>query len=82
MELTNEERVMLVQHAILKYENEETLVQKLGTILDERTIQRTIDMLIGTQRVRRIGPDMLQNNQSHTEIMPPTEKISAMVQDL
>ena len=73
---------MLVQHAIQKYEDEETLLQKLCTILDETTVTRTIDMLIGTQRVRRIGPDILQNNQSHTELPPPTDKINSIVRDL
>ena len=31
-------------------------------------IQRNLDTLIGTQRVRRIGPEILQNNRSHTEL--------------
>jgi len=27
-----------------------------------------LDTLIGTQKVRRIGPEIIQNNTSHTEL--------------
>jgi hypothetical protein len=36
--------------------------------LPEKDIQRSIDTLIGTQKVRRIGPEVIQNNESHTEL--------------
>ncbi len=62
------EKMIIVQYAIKKYENEDTVIEKLKTILSEKDIQRNIDTLIGTQRVRRIGPEILQNNESHTEL--------------
>ena len=62
------EKIILVQYAIKKYENEEIIIEKLKTILSEKDIQRIIDTLIGTQRVRRIGPEILENNESHTDI--------------
>ncbi|MBA0908209.1 MAG: hypothetical protein ITD33_04220 [Nitrosarchaeum sp.] len=62
------EKIILVQYAIKKYENEEIIIEKLKTILSEKDIQRNIDTLIGTQRVRRIGPEILENNESHTDI--------------
>ena len=36
--------------------------------MSEKDIQRNIDTLIATQIVRRIGPEVLQNNESHTEL--------------
>ncbi|CAD6526793.1 conserved hypothetical protein [metagenome] len=70
------EKMILVQYAIKKYENEERVIEKLKTILPEKDIQRNIDTLIGTQKVRRIGPEILQNNESHTELpdLPDTLK--------
>ena len=53
-EFTPEEKVILIQHAIKKYENEEEVIAKLNTIMPEKDVQRNIDTLIGTQRVRRI----------------------------
>ncbi|HKC78821.1 MAG TPA: hypothetical protein VKB83_01855 [Nitrosopumilaceae archaeon] len=35
-----------------------------------KDIERGIDTLVGTQKVRRIGPDVLQNNVSHTGELP------------
>ncbi len=67
-EFADEDVPVLIQHAILKYENEDELLGVLRTILEEKRIQRTLDMLVGTQKVRRIGPEILQNNTSHTEI--------------
>ena len=67
-EFTHEETAVLVQYAIQKFQDEEKVIERLKTVLDEKRIQRTIDTLIGTQRVRRIGPDVLQNNESHTEM--------------
>lgn len=62
------DKLILVQYAIQKYENEATLLEKLKTVLSEKDAQRSIDTLIGTQRVRRIGPEILQNNESHTDL--------------
>ena len=76
------EKMILVQYAIKKYENEETVIEKLKTILSEKDIQRNIDTLIGTQRVRRIGPEILQNNESHTEIPDLPDNLKPVVEQL
>ena len=52
------DKMTLIQYAIEKYEKEEVLVEKLKNILPEKDIQRNLDTLIGTQRVRRIGPEI------------------------
>ena len=54
------EKMIIVQYGIKKYENEETLVENLKSVLSEKDIQMSIDTLIGTQKVRRIGPEILQ----------------------
>ena len=82
VEFSSEEKTILVQHAIKKYENEETLIEKLKTVLSEKDIQRNIDTLIGTQRVRRIGPEILQNNESHTELPDLPENLKSTIEDL
>ena len=76
------EKIILVQYAIKKYENEETIIEKLKTILSEKDIQRNIDTLIGTQRVRRIGPETLENNESHTEIPDLPDNLKPIVEQL
>ena len=76
------EKMILVQYTIKKYENEETIIEKLKTILSEKDIQRNIDTLIGTQRVRRIGPEILQNNESHTEIPDLPDNLKPIVEQL
>jgi hypothetical protein len=76
------EKMILVQYAIKKYENEETVIEKLKTILSEKDIQRNIDTLIGTQKVRRIGPEILQNNESHTEIPELPESLKEIIENL
>ena len=76
------EKIILVQYAIKKYENEETIIEKLKTILSEKDIQRNIDTLIGTQRVRRIGPEILENNESHTEIPDLPESLRIIIENL
>lgn len=76
------EKMILVQYAIKKYENEETAIEKLKTILSEKDIQRNIDTLIGTQRVRRIGPEILQNNESHTEIPDLPDNLKPIIDQL
>jgi hypothetical protein len=64
------DRLILLQYAIIKYETENILIRKLENILPLKDIERGIDTLIGTQKVRRIGPDVLQNNVSHTGELP------------
>ncbi len=81
-EFTPEEKVILVQYGIKKYENEDTIMEKLKTILSEKDIQRNIDTLIGTQRVRRIGPENLQNNESHTELPELPENLKPIIDNL
>ena len=78
-EYSMNEKMILVQYAIKKYENETTLIEKLGNILPEKDIQRTIDTLIGTQRVRRIGPEVIQNNESHTELPEIPENLRSII---
>jgi len=68
--LSNNDKLILLQYAISKYEEENTLMEKLKNILDQKDIDRGIATLIGTQKVRRIGPDILQNNVSHTGELP------------
>ena len=77
-----DEKMILVQYAIKKYENEDTVIEKLKDILSEKDIQRNIDTLIGTQRVRRIGPENLQNNESHTELPELPENLKPIIDNL
>jgi len=81
-EFSSEEKTILVQYGIKKYENEATVTEKLKTILSEKDIQRNIDTLIGTQRVRRIGPEILQNNESHTELPDLPENLKSIIDAL
>ena len=81
-EFSSNEKAILVQYGIKKYENEETIFEKLKTILSEKDIQRNIDTLLGTQRVRRIGPENLQNNESHTELPDLPEHLKSIIDDL
>jgi hypothetical protein len=76
------EKMTLIQYAIKKYENEEELISKLESILDEKDIQRGIDTLIGTQKVRRIGPEVLQNNESHTELPDLPDNLKPILEKL
>ncbi len=77
-----DEKMILVQYGIKKYENEDTVMEKLKGILSEKDIQRNIDTLIGTQRVRRIGPENLQNNESHTELPALPENLKPIIDNL
>jgi hypothetical protein len=79
---SSEEKIILVQYGIKKYENEAIVNEKLKTVLSEKDIQRNIDILIGTQRVRRIGPEILQNNESHTELPDLPEKLKSIIDTL
>jgi hypothetical protein len=70
IDLPLNDKMILLQYAINKYEIENILIEKLKDILSQKDIDRTLDTLIGTQKVRRIGPDILQNNISHTGELP------------
>ncbi len=76
------EKMIIIQYAIKKYENEETVMEKLKSVLSEKDIQRSIDTLIGTQKVRRIGPEILQNNESHTELSELPENLKPIIDNL
>lgn len=79
IELSTSEKMILIQHSIKKYENEELLIDKLKSIFSEKDIQRNIDTLIGTQKVRRIGPEVLENNESHTELPELPENLKPIL---
>ena len=81
-EFSSSEKIILVQYGIKKYENEETIFEKLKTIMSEKDIQRNIDTLIATQIVRRIGPEVLQNNESHTELPELPENLKSIIENL
>lgn len=68
--LSYSDRLLVVQFAIEKYDSEVLLKEKLKDIISATDVERAIDTLIGTQKVRRIGPDVLQNNTSHTGGLP------------
>ena len=74
--------MIIVQYGIKKYESENMLVEKLKSILSEKDIQRSIDTLIGTQKVRRIGPEVIQNNESHTELPDIPDNLKSVVDSL
>ena len=76
------EKEILVQYTIKKFENEDQVLDKLKTILPEKDIQQTIDTLIGTQKVRRIGPEIIQNNESHTELPDLPDDLKAVIDRL
>ncbi len=81
-QFTYDEKTILVQYAIKKYENEEIVLEKLKNLLSEKDIQRNIDTLIGTQLVRRIGPENIQNNESHTELPELPENLKTIIDNL
>jgi hypothetical protein len=81
-DLSHNDKLILVQYAILKYENEAVLLEKLKTILPEKDAQRSINTLIGTQRVRRIGPEILQNNESHTELPELPDNLKPIIESI
>jgi len=81
-QFTYDEKTILVQYTIKKYENEEIVLEKLKNFLSEKDIQRNIDTLIGTQLVRRIGPDNIQNNESHTELPELPENLKPIIDNL
>lgn len=81
-EFTHDEKLIIIQYAIKKFEIEEIIIKKLETILGQKEIQRSIDTLIGTQRVRRIGPEILQNNESHTELPTLPDNLKSVINEL
>ena len=81
-ELSMNDKMILIQYAIEKYEKEEELFQKLSATLSEKDIQRSLDTLIGTQRVRRIGPEIVQNNKSHTELPELPENLKPILEGI
>lgn len=81
-DLTYNDKLIIVQYAIQKYENEAILLEKLKAVLSEKDAQRSIDTLIGTQRVRRIGPEILQNNESHTELPELPDNLKPIIENL
>jgi len=81
-ELSMDDKMTLIQFAIEKYEKEEELLEKLKNVLSEKDIQRNLDTLIGTQRVRRIGSEILQNNQSHTELPDLPEHLKLILEKI
>ena len=81
-DFTSTEKSILVQYAIKKYEEEQVVTEKLTSVMSEKDIQRNIDTLIGTQRVRRIGPEILQNNESHTEMPELPENLKPVIDTL
>ena len=81
-EFSSPEKTILVQYGIKKYENEEIVFEKLKTIMTEKDIQRNIDTLIATQIVRRIGPEVIQNYESHTELPDLPENLKSIIENL
>lgn len=82
MPLSASDRLVLLQYAIGKYDSEATLKEKLKDVLSAKEIERGIDTLIATQRVRRIGADILQNNVSHTELPELPDHLQPIVDRL
>ena len=64
--LSFEEKLLLIQHCIFKYDSEDMIKTKLQEYLSPKEIESAIDTLIATQKIRRIGQDVLKNNESHT----------------
>ena len=82
LDLSLNDKMILIQYAIEKYEQEEDIFQKLSNIISEKDIQQSLDTLIGTQRVRRIGPEVIQNNTSHTELPDLPENLKPLLEKI
>ncbi len=81
--LSMNDKLILLQYAINKYDSENVLKEKLKDILPPKDIERSVDTLIGTQKVRRIGADVLQNNISHTGELPALpEHLKSIIDNL
>jgi hypothetical protein len=70
MSLSMNDKLILLQYAISKYDSENIIKEKLNGVLSAKDIERGIDTLIGTQKVRRIGPDVIENNLSAMGELP------------
>jgi hypothetical protein len=68
--LSIQDRLILIQYALEKYSSERILLEKLKDYLSTKELESAIDTLIATQEIKRIGPEMLQNNLSHTHGLP------------
>jgi len=80
---TFEEKLLLIQHCIYKYNSEEMLKIKLSGYLTPKEIESAIDTLIATQQIRRIGQDILENNESHTGSIPELpDNMRSIINDL
>lgn len=82
LDLSLNEKMVLVQYAIKKFEKEAELFEKLKKVLPEKDVQRSIDTLIGTQKVRRIGPEILENNESHTELPDLPDNVKSILDSI
>ena len=80
--LSMNDKLILLQYAINKYDSENVLKEKLKDTMLPKEIERGIDTLIGTQRVRRIGADVLQNNVSHIELPKLPEHLKSIIEGL
>ena len=81
--LSHDDKLLLIQHCIYKYDSEEMLKEKLKGFLSAKDIETAIDTLIATQRIRRIGQDVLQNNESHTGTIPEIpENLRSIIDNL
>jgi hypothetical protein len=81
--LSHDDKLILIQYCVYKYDSEETLKEKLQGYLSAKDIESAIDTLIATQRIRRIGQDVLQNNESHTGTIPEIpENLKSIVDNL
>jgi hypothetical protein len=81
--LSHDDKLFLIQYCVYKYDSEETLKEKLQGYLSAKDIESAIDTLIATQRIRRIGQDVLQNNESHTGTIPEIpEDLKSIVDNL
>lgn len=65
-----DDKLILLQYIIEKYNSEDLLKEKLDGYFTVKEVERCIDTLIATQKVRRIGNNILQNNISHTGELP------------
>ena len=56
---------------------------KLQEYLSPKETESAIDTLIATQKIRRIGQDGLQNNESHTGTVPEIpENLKSIIDNL
>lgn len=81
--LSYDDKLLLIQHCVYKYDSEEILKEKLKGYLSAKDVESAIDTLIATQRIRRIGQDVLQNNESHTGTIPEIpENLRSIIDNL